>query len=278
MRRLGKDVHYFPDPVGVGVGEVEALAVESLLVRNMVERIRDEINRHDVEAPAFDAHHGHPWGQHLAHLLDELEEVVRTVDLVDITRLGVTDHEAGAVDAKRPLALIADDGFGVVLGLEVRVIEVFRFFEHVLAEHAVVEAGGGDRAHVVEALGTHGLGELNGMTRAPNVCDLLRFSACLEVVDRGQMEHMLDLALELAQVGVGDAQIFLAEITDDGNDLLVGRTPFVAKRIELADRCLADKHVDGLSALQQIANQKLPDETGRTGDEVGHAFLLAYRS
>ena len=90
-----------------------------------------------------------PRRQHCAHLLDELEEVIRSVDLVDVTGLRIADDEARAVDAERPLAFLAHDSLRIMLGLEVGVIEVLGFVEHVLAEHAVVEAGRRDGTHVV---------------------------------------------------------------------------------------------------------------------------------
>ena len=106
-----------------------------------------------------------------------LEEVVRAVDLVDVAGLRVADDEARPVDAERPLAFAAHDAFGIVLGLEVRMVELLRLLEHVLAEHAVVEAGGGDRAHVMEAARVDGVGELDRVARALDVGDLLRFGA-----------------------------------------------------------------------------------------------------
>ena len=132
---------------------MEALAVEALLVREIVERVGDEVDRHDVDAPAFDADHRHPRRQRVAQLLQRLEEVVRAVDLVDVAGLRVADDEARPVDPERPLAVLAHDAFGIVLGPEVRMVEVLGLLEHVLAEDAVVEAGGGDRAHVMEAAG-----------------------------------------------------------------------------------------------------------------------------
>ena len=71
VRGLGEDVQHFADAMRLGIGQVEALAVEALLVREVVERVGDEIDRHDVDAPALDADRRHPRRQDLAHLLDE---------------------------------------------------------------------------------------------------------------------------------------------------------------------------------------------------------------
>jgi hypothetical protein len=59
----------------------------SSLVADVVQRVDDEVDRHDVDAPAFQAHRRHPGRQHLAHALDQLEEVVRAVDLVHLAGL-----------------------------------------------------------------------------------------------------------------------------------------------------------------------------------------------
>ena len=57
---VGEDVEHLADPVRLGIGQVEALAVEPLLVREVVERVGDEVHRHDVDAAALDADHRHP--------------------------------------------------------------------------------------------------------------------------------------------------------------------------------------------------------------------------
>ena len=57
----------------------------------------------------------------------------------------------------------------IVLGLEIRMVEILGLVEHVLAKDAVVEAGGGDRAHVVEAAGADRLRELDRVARAVDV-------------------------------------------------------------------------------------------------------------
>ncbi len=54
---------------GAGIGKVEAIAVEARLVRDVIHRRGDEIHRHDIDAPAFDADRRHPRRQHLAQLL-----------------------------------------------------------------------------------------------------------------------------------------------------------------------------------------------------------------
>ena len=271
MARAREDVEHLADPVRRRIGQVEALAVESLLVREVVERVGDEVDRHDVDAAALDADRRHPRRQRAPELLQRLEEIVRPVDLVDVAGLRVADDEAGPVDPERHLAVLADDAFGIVLGPEIRMVEVLGLLEHVLAEHAVVEPGGGDRAHVVEAAGADGRGECDGVARALDVRALLLLRARREIVDRGQMEDVLHASLELAEVRGRHPEVWLREIADDADDLAVGRAPVLrAQLVELRQRALAHEDVDRLAALQQVRDEEATDEPGRAGDEVRH--------
>ena len=94
--------------------------------------------------PPSNADAGHPGRQQLAHLLDQLEEVVGTIDLVHFAGRGIADDKTGPVDSPGNPALVAHDSFRFVLAGEIGMLQVFRLLEHVLAEHAVIEAGRGD--------------------------------------------------------------------------------------------------------------------------------------
>ena len=48
MGGLGDRVHDVAGALGLGAGEVEGLAVEAVLVGDVIHRISDEIDRHDV--------------------------------------------------------------------------------------------------------------------------------------------------------------------------------------------------------------------------------------
>ena len=168
------------------------------------------------------------------------------------------------------LQLAAHDALGVVLGLEVRMVEVFGLLEHVFAKRAVVEPRGGDRAHVMETSRLDRLGKPHRVLRSVDVGDLLLLGARLEVVDRGEVEQVVDLALELPEVGRGHAETGLGEIALDADDLLVVRAPALAHRRELLLRALAHQHVDRLAAPQQVFDEVPADEAGCAGDEIGH--------
>ena len=71
-------------------------------------------------------------------------------------------------------------------------VEVFGLVEHVLAPLAAVEAGGGDRADLVEAAGLDRARELDRVAGALDVGDLLRLGVGGHVVDRRQVEEVVD--------------------------------------------------------------------------------------
>ena len=125
----------WPAVMRVRVGEVEGPAVEPVDVGDVVHRPGDEVDRDDVDLPPLDADRRGPTaGTALRSALDQLEEVVGAVDLVHLAGLGVADDDAGPVDAPRHLALLAHDGLGLVLGLEVGVVvDLLGLLEHVLA-------------------------------------------------------------------------------------------------------------------------------------------------
>ncbi len=83
---------------------------------------------------------------------------------------------------------------------------------------------------------------------------------------------MLDLALELVDLLVGDAEPALREVADDGNDAALGRAPAVDQLFEATAGALADEDVDRPLALEQQLNEIPPDEPGRTSYEVTHSL------
>src|SRR5664279_1242172 len=122
----------------------------------------------------------------------------------------------------------------------------------------------------MEAADLQCLGELHRVSGAVDIGELLVLGAGVQVVDRGQMKHVLDLALELFSVGIAHAQVGLAKVAEQGDDLLFVCVPRDAQRIELLMRFLAHENVDGLAALEQILDQKAADEPSAAGDEVSH--------
>ena len=79
--------------------------------------------------------------------------------------------------------------------------------EHVLAEEALELAGHRDRAGVVEAPHLDRVGELDHVARAIDVGAPQRILVGLHVVDRGEVEEVVDLLVEAL-----DAEPFLGEV------------------------------------------------------------------
>src|ERR1700736_5627605 len=99
VRSLGEDIQHFTDAVRLRIGKVEALSIEAFLVREVVHRVGDEVDRDDVDASTLDAYCRHPRWKHIPQPLYQLEEIVRPVNLVDIAGLRVADHECRTIDA-----------------------------------------------------------------------------------------------------------------------------------------------------------------------------------
>ena len=108
LRRVGgarERVEHLARALAARVGQVEGLAVELGQVGDVVHRLGDEVDRHDVGPAHLGPDERHPLGQPVAQLLDRLEEVVRPVDLVHLAGLRVADDDGRAVDPPRDRAL-----------------------------------------------------------------------------------------------------------------------------------------------------------------------------
>ena len=163
----------------------------------------------------------------------------------------MADDDGGPVDAPRHHALVAHDGFGLVLGQVVGVVVyVGRLVEHVLGEHPAVETSGGNRADLVEMTGMDGLGQVDGVPGALDVGHPLTVGVGGEVVDRGQMEEVVDLAVELVDLVGVQAQAVLGQVADDRDDPLVVGAEACAQFVELVQRAGPAQHVDRALALE----------------------------
>ena len=235
----------------------------------MVQRGGDEVDRHDVGVAEPRREQRDQVGQPRAEL-DRLEEVVGPVDLVHLAGLRVADHDRRPVHAPRDLALGARDLLGLELRAVVGMVERLALVEHRLGEEALVLAGGGDRRDVVQAARAQRVGELDGVARALHVRDTVALVVGGHVVDRREVEEMVDAARVLVDPRLLDTQAPLLEVPDDGLDA-VRCAPALDQRVELGPRALAHEHVDVALALEQSLDQEAPDEPRRAGDEIGHA-------
>ncbi len=126
----------------------------------------------------------------------------------------------------------------------------------------------------MNAPGLDGVGQLDHVARALDVRDLLRVRVGGHVVDRREVEEVIDLSVQARNVLVGHAQALLREVADDADDAVLADSPAVPELLETALRTLADEHVDRALALEQELDEIASDEAGGAGDEVAHLPLL----
>jgi hypothetical protein len=249
---------------------VERLAVQAGSVRQVVQRPRHVVDRHDVGVAEIDADQRQPLGEGVAHPLQQREEVVRPVDLVHRAGLGVPDDDRGTVDPPRDLGLVADDPLGLVLRLVVRRRQALPLVEHRLVERAGIVARRGDRRDLVEAAGAQRGRESQRLAGAADVETLVALRLGRQVVERRQVEDVFDPAGVFGDPVVVDAEPWAGQVADDGNDPSVV-APAPAQQVESVQRAGPDAHEDVTGpALEQLLDQVPPDEAGRAGDEVRH--------
>ena len=163
VRGLGELVERLPHGHGLGVHQMERAAGQVLVgqMGDVVHGPGHEVHRNDVGLAALRPGEREPLRQRVAQPLDELEEVVGTVDLVHLAGLRMADHDARPEHDRGRLDALPHQALGLVLGAVVVVGQALPLVEHVLLEHAGVVARHGDRADVVEAADVVGVGELD---------------------------------------------------------------------------------------------------------------------
>ena len=93
---LRERVQDLADALALGVDDVEGLAVEAVLVGDVVDGRGDVVDRDDVRPAPLERDQREPLRQRVPDLLDQLEEVVRAVDLVHLAGPRVADRPATA--------------------------------------------------------------------------------------------------------------------------------------------------------------------------------------
>ena len=274
MRGAGKGVEQFADAQRGRIDQMETLAILALAMGDVVDSVYHEIHRHDIDAPALNADHRQPRRQHTAQALDQLEEVIRAVDLVHFAAVRVADHQRRPVDAPGNAALAAHDPLGIVLGPEIRMLESLGLGEHVLAKQPGIEASGSDRTEQVKVLGTNRLGELQRITRAVDIDADLAGGIGLEVVDRGEMEEVRRPLAQLAALGRGNAEQRPGQVADDRHRATLIATPKLVELGQLFRVGVANQEKDGAArALEELSDQAPADEPGCPGDEILHCVM-----
>ncbi len=272
LRRLGgrgEGVDQVDGADRVGVDQVEGLAVEAGLVGDVVHRLGDVVDRDHVGVAEVDADQRHPVGQVVAQPLEQREEVVRPVDLVHLAGLGVADDDRGTVDAPRHGRLVAHDLLGLELGAVVRRGQPLALVEHGLVEDAAVVTRRRHRGDLVEVSGLELGRQGERVAGAPDVHRLVHLVGGGHVVDRREVEEVLDLAGVRGDPLVAHAEVGLTEVAEHRRDAVAA--PLLDQRLEPADRALAAQREDlALPVVDQLLDEEASDEAGGAGDEVGH--------
>ena len=122
---------------------------------------------------------------------------------------------------------------------------------------------------------TDGVGELDGVARAVDVQRVVGRGIGGHVVDRGEVEHVLDAALQRGDILVGQAEPRLAQVAGDRLHAIAG-APTRDEPVEALARSLADEHDDVAVALEQPLDEMAADEAGRARHEVRHRSPLRW--
>ena len=127
----------------------------------------------------------------------------------------------------------------------------------------------------MQVAGVERAGELDGVAGAVDVEALVDLVGGRHVVHRGEVEEVLDRAVQAADLLVGQAEARLLQIADDGLDALGGvGAPALDERGEAVTRALAHEHVDVALALEQLLHEMAADEAGRARHEIRHCSPL----
>ena len=270
VRRLCELVEDLAHAERLRVDQVEGVAVDVLggQVGDVVHRARDEVDRHDVDLLPLRARQREPLGQRVAQPLEQLEEVIGPVDLVHLAGARVADDDPRPVHAQRRLDLLAHELLRLELRAVVGVRELLALIEHVLAVETLELPRDRDRARVVEAAHVDRVRELDDVARAVDVRPRHALLVGRHVVDRGEVEEVVDRLAEPV-----DAEALLREVADDRYEAIAG-AQLVTQLVEPAARSLPHQGVDRPVASQQLLDEMTPDEAGRAGHEIVHRTCL----
>ena len=86
-------------------------------------------------------------------------------------------------------------------------IEVFGLLEHVFAKHAFVEAGGSNRADMLKTTGSQFIGQRHRVAGTFYIGRHLLVSIGPQVIDRRQVEKMIDGSRQGFQILIRNAKL-----------------------------------------------------------------------
>ena len=116
------------------------------------------------------------------------------------------------------------------------------------------------------------LGEPHGVAGALDIGRHFQLRIGGEIIDRGEMEEMIDAALQLFDVGGGKPEIGAQQVALHRDRALGALAPEGVERGDPLRRQVAHeiKHT-GVRTLEQGANQSLADKAAGAGDEKGRS-------
>ena len=123
----------------------------------------------------------------------------------------------------------------------------------------------------MKAAGTQFLREFHGVRGSENVGGRQIVGRCLEVVERAQVQKVIDLALHRAALLRADAEQRLFQIAPDRNQQVASGRTVPDQAVEARMGARSNQHPDRQTPGDEPRHDVPPDETGGACDEIGHA-------
>ncbi len=173
------------------------------------------------------------------------------------------------------MRLLAHDSLRLELGGVVGRGQPLALVEAILAKFALVRARYRDRGHVVQASRPQRPRQFHRVVCAAHVDRRIELHRRGHVIHGGEMEEVIDRAVELGYLLICQSQQRLAQIPDDGMNApahrrLRGPFPALDQLVQASERVFAHQNVDLALALQQSLHQPTADEAGCSCHEIGH--------
>ena len=161
-----------------------------------------------------------------------------------------------------------------MLAGEIRMAQRLRLVEHVFTEDPVVKSRGGDRTHVMEGSRANRPRETHRVPRALDIGRGLHRRVGGEIVNRGEMEEMVDAAFQFLHVFCGKSEIGAQQVALD-RERAVGVAPKFVQRRNPIRRHVAHEIIDAdVAPLQQGAHQPFANKAARSCDEISRSHCL----
>ena len=125
-------------------------------------------------------------------------------------------------------------------------------------------------------LGVDRARQFDRVRRAADVHGGVQLGGRRHVVDGREVEEVLDLAAQLGDLLLLDAEQRAAQVADHRLDAFAAAAPATTLQRSIrssrrSSEALAHEHVHlALAFVEQLLDQATPDEAGRSCDEVGH--------